>query len=149
MMMQDNLGLMVLATDRVAGLMLLDASDEQQTADLLHAMLQMYAAAARETLSGLGILAIGCAIEELIETETSRDIKEASRLILAHSAARTPCAESDFVSFGAQEFNSVLERVTERGRYSDLIVSVAVVWRRLMPAWHTESGLEILRRVTW
>jgi hypothetical protein len=148
-MMDDRLGLMVLATDRVAGLMLLDASDEQQTADLLHAVLAMYAAAARETLTDMGILAIGCAIEELIETETSRDVKEAGRLILAHSAARAPDAEDDFVNFGAESFNDVIDRVAERGRIHEVTVAVAVVWRRLAPWLHTDGGLEILRRAEW
>jgi hypothetical protein len=53
------------------------------------------------------------------------------------------------LNFGAESFNEVIDRVVERGCLHEVTVAVAVVWRRLMPAWHTESGLEILRRVEW
>jgi hypothetical protein len=148
----DRPGLLTLASDPVAGLALLDAADDRRWAALLHGLLGMLSAASREVLTEMGQLAVGVAIESIADgqgcdPDPFGDLRIAAALILAHSAARAPGAESGFCEFGASSFNATLDLVA--GRCSEVAVAVASVWRSQLPWLFSEDGRQILRRVEW
>jgi hypothetical protein len=145
----DRPGLLLIASDAAKGLALVEAADNPEWVALLHGLLGMLGAAAREVCTEMGLLAIGVALEDVADCDRDPDRREAARLILAHNAARMPEAESAFCDFGAGSFNEVLERVDANGRLCEVTVAVATVWRSQLPWLFTEPGLQILRRVGW
>ena len=133
--------LLTLATDETAGLQLLRAADEYDGARLLEGLLDMYRAAAREMCTGLGILALAVALEEMAEAETDddfdphRDRQEAARLILSFDAAKDcPDLDSALRDFGVQQFNATIDRIENSGRMADVIITIAFLKPALKPA---------------
>jgi hypothetical protein len=145
----DRSDLLTLVTDATAGRDLLDAGDNYELAGVLHGLLHMYGAALRATCTELGQVAIGVALEDVSDHDPDPDQRAAAELILAHNAALIDGGEGAFLAFGVENFNDALDRIDRRGRICEVVLAVANVWRRLMPAWHTPDGLEILRRAEW
>jgi hypothetical protein len=129
--------------------------DGMWAANLLHALLTMFAYAAHEFLGPTGLLTTGARLMALdADPDAKPNERLAARLILHYGwvadAANPTDGDGDWHTIGVEEFNASIEGAMQAdGTVRDgwnALVAVPRVWFELLPFLRTGEGLSLLAR---